>query len=81
MIRHERVVIALLGAVLGILVGLVLAGVATLALEEYGVAFAAPIGTLATIVLVAIAAGMVAAILPARRRAANLDVLPALQHQ
>jgi putative ABC transport system permease protein len=80
MVRHESVVTALIGAALGIAVGMFLAIGTTLALSKYGVVFAVPYGTLAVFVLVAIVAGMLAAILPARR-ASRLNVLQALQYE
>ena len=80
MIRHESIVTALLGAVLGIAVGAFLAALVTRALAEEGFVFAVPYGTLAVFVVVAIVAGMLAAILPARR-AARLNVLEALQYE
>jgi len=43
-------------------------------------AFAVPVGTLVVFVLAAVLAGLVAAILPARR-AARLNVLEALQYE
>jgi len=80
MIRHESIVTALIGAALGIGVGLFLAAITTLALSQYGIVFAVPVGTLAIFVFVAILAGMLAAILPARR-ASRLNVLEALQYE
>ncbi|HWN21041.1 MAG TPA: FtsX-like permease family protein [Gaiellaceae bacterium] len=80
MIRHESIVTALIGAALGIGVGLFLAAITTLALSQYGIVFAVPVGTLAVFVFVAILAGMLAAILPARR-ASRLNVLEALQYE
>jgi len=80
MIRHESVVTALIGAALGIAVGMFLAVLTTVALSKYGIVFAVPYGTLTVFVLVAIAAGMLAAILPARR-ASRLNVLEALQYE
>ena len=80
MIRHESIVTALIGAALGIGVGMFLAVVTTLALSDYGVVFAVPYGTLSVFVGVAILAGMLAAILPARR-ASRLNVLEALQYE
>jgi len=44
------------------------------------IVFSWPVGTLIVFVLVAIAAGLLAAILPARR-AARLNVLEALQYE
>jgi len=80
MIRHESVVTALIGATLGIAVGIFLAILTTTALSQYGVVFAAPYGTLVVFVGVAILAGMLAAILPAKR-ASKLNILEALQYE
>ncbi len=80
MIRHESVVTALIGATLGIAVGMFLAVITTTALSQYGIVFAVPYGTLGVFVGVAIMAGMLAAILPAKR-ASKLNVLEALQYE
>jgi putative ABC transport system permease protein len=80
MIRHESIVTALIGAALGIAVGIFLAGLTTIALSDYGVVFAIPYRSLAIFVVVAILAGVLAAILPARR-ASKLNVLEALQYE
>jgi putative ABC transport system permease protein len=78
MIRHESVITALLGAAFGIPVGIVLALLVGIAIKY--AAFTLPVGTLVVFVIAAIYAGIVAAILPARR-AARLDVLKALQYE
>ena len=57
MIRHESIVTALIGATLGIAVGIFLAALVTHALSDEGLVFALPFGTLAVFVLAAIAAG------------------------
>jgi putative ABC transport system permease protein len=80
MIRHESIVTALIGATFGIGIGMFLAGLVTHALSSIGVVFAVPYRELAIFVVVAIAAGMLAAIFPARR-AARLNVLNALQYE
>ena len=80
MIRQESVVTALIGAALGIAVGMFLAIITTAALSQYGIVLAVPYGMLAIFVGVAILAGMLAAILPARR-ASKLNVLEALQYE
>src|SRR5918912_1020061 len=67
MIRHESIVTALLGGALGITVGVLLAVLVTHALSDEGVVFAVPYLQLAYFVVAAIAVGIVAAILPARR--------------
>ena len=78
MIRHESVITALIGAVLGIPVGIVLALMVGQAIEYP--AFTIPVGTLVVFVLAAILAGLLAAVLPARR-ASRLNVLLALQYE
>ncbi len=80
MVRHESVITALIGSVLGILVGMFLAALSTTALSDQGMRFAVPVGALVAFTVVAIVAGMLAAILPARR-AARLNVLEALQYE
>ena len=80
MIRHESIIVALIGAVQGIAVGFFLAALVVGALSSEGVVFAVPAGTLIAFLIVSIVAGMLAAILPARR-AARLNVLEALQYE
>jgi putative ABC transport system permease protein len=80
MIRHESIVTALIGAALGIAVGIFLAALVTQALSDQGIVFAVPYMTLVAFVAVAIGAGVLAAILPARR-ASRLNVLEALQYE
>jgi putative ABC transport system permease protein len=80
MVRHESIVTALIGAALGMAVGIFLAGLTSLALSDTGVVFALPYKSLAAFVVVAIVAGVLAAILPARR-ASRLNVLEALQYE
>jgi putative ABC transport system permease protein len=78
MIRHESIVTALIGAALGIPVGIVLAIMVGRAIKYP--AFTVPWRTLVVFVVAAIVAGIVAAILPARR-AGRLNVLEALQYE
>ncbi|NUT54957.1 MAG: ABC transporter permease [Thermoleophilia bacterium] len=80
MIRQESVITALIGAALGLPLGVGLAALVTQSLSKYGVSFSLPIGTLVVFTVVAILAGMLAAIAPARR-AARLNVLDALQYE
>ena len=80
MVRHESIVTALIGATFGIAVGMFLAGIVTHALSKYGIVFAVPYPSLAAFGGIAIVAGMLAAILPARR-ASRLNVLQALQYE
>jgi putative ABC transport system permease protein len=80
MIRHESVITALIGAALGIPLGIFLSFVMTQALSQYDVSFSLPIVPIAIFTCIAILAGVLAAILPARR-ASRLNVLEALQYE
>jgi putative ABC transport system permease protein len=80
MIRQESVITALIGAGLGLPLGIFLAAVFTAALSDQGIAFSLPIGSLVAFTIVAILAGILAAVAPARR-AARLDVLKALHYE
>ena len=80
MIRHESVITALIGASLGIPLGIFLSFLLAQALSQYDVSFSVPVLPLAVFALVAVIAGVLAAILPARR-ASRLDVLEALQYE
>jgi putative ABC transport system permease protein len=77
-VRWESVIIALFGTALGLLIGLFFGWALVRALADDGfTAFRVPVGQLAVVALIAALAGVVAAILPARR-AARLDVLAAI---
>ena len=80
MVRHESVITALIGAALGLPLGLFLAALATRGMSDLGVGLHVPLVTLAVFAVVALLAGIAAAILPARR-AARLNVLKALQYE
>jgi putative ABC transport system permease protein len=80
MIRHESVITALIGAALGLPLGIFLAALVTRALRSEGVVFSLPAVTVAAFTLVAVVAGVLAAVVPARR-AARLNVLEALQYE
>jgi putative ABC transport system permease protein len=80
MIRHESIVTALIGAALGIAVGTFLAILTTQALSDEGIVLAIPWTTIGVFVVATIVAGMLAAILPARR-ASRLNILKALQYE
>jgi putative ABC transport system permease protein len=80
MIRHESVITALIGAALGLPLGIFLAALVTNALGQYDLRFELPLGQLIVLVVVAVIAGLLAAITPARR-AARLNPLEALQYE
>ena len=80
MVRHEAVTTSLIGAAVGLPLGILVAGVVIQGLSRFGVAFHLPVKPLVAYVVVAAIAGVLAAVLPARR-AAKLDVLKALQYE
>jgi putative ABC transport system permease protein len=81
MIRWEAALFAVFGTLTGLVVGLALARAMVFAIANSGTAettnFVVPVGQLLVIVAIAAAAGVLAALLPARR-AAKLDVLEAI---
>jgi len=81
MVRSEAVIVAAIGAVVGIGLGVVWGWVFTLALEPLGItALAIPRLQIAGLAGLAVVAGLVAAVLPARR-AARLDMLAAIAEE
>jgi putative ABC transport system permease protein len=80
MIRHESIITALIGAAMGIPLGIFLSALVTQALSKYGVTLSIPVSEIAVFTVVAIVAGVLAAIIPARR-ASRIDVLHALQYE
>ena len=80
MVRHESVITALIGAALGLPLGIFLAALVTRALQEFDVRFSIPWGQLIVFAIIAVIVGILAAIMPARR-AAKLNVLRALQYE
>ena len=77
-VRWEAVLISVLGAVVGLGVGLIASYAMVKALEGFGLTeFAVPIPTLIIMTLIAALLGVLASILPARR-AARLDILRAI---
>jgi putative ABC transport system permease protein len=80
MIRYESVLTAVIGALVGVAVGVLFGYAITTALSDEGLAFAFPAGQIVVFMLLAVVAGVLAAVFPARR-ASRLDVLEALQHE
>ncbi|WP_217915336.1 ABC transporter permease [Miltoncostaea marina] len=79
-VRYESMITAVIGAVLGIIIGVVFAWVLTRGLEDQGIEFSLPLGTLVLFLVLSIVAGVLAAVLPARR-AARLNPLEALHEE
>jgi ABC-type antimicrobial peptide transport system permease subunit len=80
MVRNESVITALIGAGLGLPLGVAVAALATNSLADEGLAFSLPVVALILFTVVAFVAGIVAAVFPARR-AARLNVLEALAYE
>jgi putative ABC transport system permease protein len=80
MVRQESVITALIGAAAGLPLGMFLAALVSNALADEGIGFQVPWGQLVVFTIVALIAGVLAAIVPARR-AAKLNVLRALQYE
>src|SRR4029434_5603320 len=74
MIRYESIVTALMGATLGLIVGVFLAALVAQALSGEGIVFTIPWIQLVYFIIAAIIVGVLAAVIPARR-AARLNVL------
>ena len=80
-IRWESVIIALLGTLVGLVIGFFFGWAVIQALKDQGFTrFAPPAGQLILVVIVGGLAGVLAAVFPARR-AAKLDVLKAVTHE
>jgi putative ABC transport system permease protein len=80
MIRYESVITAIMGGVLGIVVGTAFAYIVTTQLGAQGISFSLPAVQLLVCLAVAIVVGVLAAVLPARR-AAKTDILAAIHYE
>ncbi len=81
MIRGESVIISVMGAVIGLAVGVLFGWALVFALSGDGLdELVVPVGQLLTYVVVAGLLGVLAALFPARR-AARLDILQAISHE
>ena len=80
MVGYESIVTAVIGGILGVAVGLFFGWVITKGLESEGLEFAVPYGTVVLFLVFAVGAGLLAAVLPARR-AARLRPLEALHYE
>ena len=80
LVRQESVITAMIGAALGLPLGVFLAVLVTRALSQFNVAFSPPWRNLVAFAIVAVFVGVLAAIAPARR-ASRLNVLRALQYE
>ena len=79
-VRYESVITSIIGAAMGIVVGVVFAWVVTTKFAGQGITFSIPGGQLVVFLIVAVIVGIIAAILPARR-AARIDILEAIHYE
>jgi putative ABC transport system permease protein len=79
-IRSESVITCAIGGIIGLAVGLFLGWVMIKGLESEGLSFSVPVGTLIVVFILALIAGVLAAVFPARR-AARLNPLEALHYE
>ncbi len=77
-IRYEAIITAQIGAVIGMVLGIVLSVLVTRAIDDFKLSI--PIGSLIVLLILSAFAGVLAAILPARR-ASRLDVLESLAYE
>jgi putative ABC transport system permease protein len=80
MVRYESVITSVIGGILGTVVGLFFGWVMAKGLQDQGIEFSVPVGQLIIFLLVAALAGVLSAILPARR-ASRVRVLEALSYE
>lgn len=80
MIRYEAVITALIGAILGMVLGIVFATLIAQPLKDEGFTLSYPVVSLIVLLVLAALAGVLSAIVPARR-ASRLDVLQSLQYE
>ena len=80
MIRYEAVITALIGGILGLALGIVFATLIAQPLKDEGFTLSYPVISLVVLLVLAALAGVLAAILPARR-ASRLNVLQSLQYE
>jgi putative ABC transport system permease protein len=78
MIRYEAIITAMLGGILGAVLGVVLALLVSQPLDDFKISI--PFGSLIVLLILSGFAGVLAAVLPARR-ASKLDVLEALAYE
>jgi putative ABC transport system permease protein len=80
LIRDESFITAAVGAIAGVVLGVLLAWIVTLALAGDGVVFALPVLQVLGLLALGLLAGVIASVLPARR-AVGLDVLAAIAQE
>jgi putative ABC transport system permease protein len=79
-VRYESVITSVIGGLMGTAVGVTFAYAVTTRYADQGFTFAVPFAQLGVFIVVAVAVGVAAAVLPARR-AARVDILEAIHHE
>jgi putative ABC transport system permease protein len=79
-VRYESVITSIIGALMGIVVGVAFAWIVTTKFASQGITFSIPGGQLVVFLIVGVIVGVIAAILPARR-AAKIDILEAIHYE
>jgi putative ABC transport system permease protein len=79
-IFSESAITCAIGGIIGIAVGLLFGYLIARGLESEGIQFSVPVGTVITVFILAVIAGLIAAVAPARR-AAKLQPLEALHYE
>ena len=79
-VRYESVITSIIGALMGIVVGIAFAWVITTKFAGQGITFSIPGAQLVVFLIVGVIVGVIAAILPARR-AARIDILEAIHYE
>jgi putative ABC transport system permease protein len=80
MVRYESVITAVIGGLLGTLIGIGFAAMITASLSGLGLTFSLPVGQLAIFGALAVVVGVVASVIPARR-GSRLDVIESLHYE
>ena len=83
-VRQESAIIAVFGTLLGLIIGIALSGILSVAIAADNpniFKYTLPVGQLVVIAVIAALAGIVAAILPARRRRASMCCRPSAANE
>jgi ABC-type antimicrobial peptide transport system permease subunit len=79
-VRYESVITAVIGGLLGTILGIGFAALVTAALSDLGLSFSVPVAQLVVFLLLAVIVGVLGAVGPARR-GSKIDVLKSLHQE
>jgi putative ABC transport system permease protein len=80
MVRYESVITAVIGGLLGIVIGIGFAAMITASLSGLGLSFSLPVGQLVIFGALAVLVGVLASVIPARR-GSRLDLIGSLHYE